>query len=174
MTKADRFLIKNSIIISRRRKRVFKPEIRKTLKISKNVIKTNTKRINRLIPRNSKFALSNQAALRKAAIKRFGGKCPITGRPSKMCHAAHIFPREQCVKYGMHPYDVRNVMLLDQTLHGCFDYNGRRGDWSINPKTFEFVTHSRYLQDYKGTKVNLPIDSKPFVELKHKLYEGKI
>jgi hypothetical protein len=96
----------------------------------------------------------NQKKFRKELLKKFNGKCIISGNDCEdELTAAHIVPVAD-----EESYDIDNGLLLTDTLHKTMD----KFKWAINPDTLIIEVKSGVnvgsIRQYAGQKVNLVLN----------------
>jgi predicted restriction endonuclease len=105
-----------------------------------------------------------QQLLREAVIKKYNGKCIISGCDRLKClECAHIKPVNECIQ--REKCDVNNALLLWIDLHKYFD----NYDFSINPKTYltevnEKCIDYKWLKEYENIKVELSKENITYVQ----------
>jgi predicted restriction endonuclease len=100
-----------------------------------------------------------QQKLKKEALKKFNSKCVISGIDRLLClEAAHIKPVFVASDYEK--ADINNILLLWVDIHRYFDTY----QISINPETMCVETNVEWLQEYRGKRLDLPLESIKYLE----------
>ena len=117
-----------------------------------------------------------QSKLRKLALKRYNGKCVISGKSRAKClETAHIKPVFEC-NTTHEKEDIDNVLLLWIDMHKYFDSY----DITINPNTKKVEVNRdcddyEWLAKYEGIEINnLNYNTLQYLDLHHQKFLNNI